>query len=785
MTVTDSDAVRLESQLTRLHTLALALAAAVSVAAVAGAIIDSALPALDAVGGLVAGLDEAGGTLTLLRSEGYVARELPVGAALSLEPRSALAEAVRGGAPLLLGRDDERWRTDPLIAALEPEPRRQTGLVAVLPLQVGGSAVGAIVAALAAGRGRAPGDSAFMTIVAQQCGQALERARLSEAAEGAIAARVAVEQQMEDGRRQVLRLLTGIADAFFALDRDWRYTYVNPAAAAMQGRQPEELVGRTIWEASPRAAPSPFADAARRVMATGEFARSEHRSAIDGAWYESLIYPMPEGILVFGRDISAQKQVEEHLRRLADAMPQIVWESGPDGVVDYVNRRWYDFASAPVGGDFATQMRQLTHPDDAARVRPLWQQALATGEPFEAQYRLFDQRTSAYRWFLDRAVCTCDDHGAIERWFGTLTDIDVDKRRQETLARQARLLDLTYDAIFVRDLESRIVYWNAGAQALYGYRAADVEGQNSHELLQTELPPSLSVPLDALIRRDGIWEGELTHRRRDGSRVVVDSRQVLMFDAAGDPAAILETNRDATRRKQAEAERAAFVSSITHDLKNPLATIKGQAQLLSRRAARGETLDAERLQAGLAAIDATATRMTAMLTELLDVSQLQTGQTLDLALAPVELVSLVRGVAQHVQAGTDRHTIIVQSDVAELPGVWDAARLERVVGNVLSNAVKYSPDGGTIMVRLSADQPAGGRPCAVLSVSDAGVGIPAADLPHVFDWFFRARNVSGRFAGSGMGLPGSKRIVDQHGGSMSVESREGSGSTVTIRLPLA
>jgi signal transduction histidine kinase len=135
-------------------------------------------------------------------------------------------------------------------------------------------------------------------------------------------------------------------------------------------------------------------------------------------------------------------------------------------------------------------------------------------------------------------------------------------------------------------------------------------------------------------------------------------------------------------------------------------------------------------------------------------------------------------------ATTERHALRLAVDDAPLVGTWDTARLERVVANLLGNAVKYSPDGGPIVVRMAREEDSEGMAWAVLSVRDAGVGIPAADLPHVFDRFRRGGNVAG-IAGAGIGLTGVRQIVEQHGGTVAVESEVGRGSTFTVRLPLA
>jgi signal transduction histidine kinase len=170
--------------------------------------------------------------------------------------------------------------------------------------------------------------------------------------------------------------------------------------------------------------------------------------------------------------------------------------------------------------------------------------------------------------------------------------------------------------------------------------------------------------------------------------------------------------------------------------------------------------------------------------ELVDAARLQAGMRLDLVRRPTDLVALTsRSVAQ-VQATTARHVIELNSDVLELVGNWDTLRLERVVENLLGNAVQYSPNGGTVAARISRKEDHG-RAWGVLEVRDQGIGIPAADLPRIFERYHRGRNVTGRIAGTGIGLAGAKQIVEQHGGRIQVESVEGDGSRFSVSLPIA
>lgn len=229
--------------------------------------------------------------------------------------------------------------------------------------------------------------------------------------------------------------------------------------------------------------------------------------------------------------------------------------------------------------------------------------------------------------------------------------------------------------------------------------------------------------------------------------------------------------------------REEFVSSITHDLKNPLAAIKGQAQLLERRTQLLPAEDAQRLIPGLESITGSVTRMTRLLNNLLDVARLQLGTPLELEYAPSDLVALARQVVHEQEQTGLCHHLRIEPDGKELVAEIDPARVERVLSNLIGNAVKFSPQGGEIVVRLHKKE-TDGTAWAVIEVADQGVGIPEADLPRVFERFHRGSNVAGKISGTGIGLAGVKQIVEQHHGTVSARSRENQGATFTVRLPL-
>jgi two-component sensor histidine kinase len=176
--------------------------------------------------------------------------------------------------------------------------------------------------------------------------------------------------------------------------------------------------------------------------------------------------------------------------------------------------------------------------------------------------------------------------------------------------------------------------------------------------------------------------------------------------------------------------------------------------------------------------------MARLLDELLGLARLHGGELPDLVRQPVDLVSLLGEVIGEYRGQSVRKRIQLAVRDESVVGLWDPWRLERVLGNLLNNAVKYSPQGGEINLTVGREQDALGH-WAVLTIVDRGLGIPADDIASVFERFHRGANVRGRIDGSGIGLAGARRIVEEHGGSLEVESQEGVGSTFTLRLPIA
>ena len=475
----------------------------------------------------------------------------------------------------------------------------------------------------------------------------------------------------------------------------------------------------------------------------------------------------------------------------------------------------------------------------------------------------------------------------------------------------------------MRDPVGRVLSWNAGAEGLYGWTAQEALGRVTHSLLKTRFPLD-RADVDAHLERDGQWEGELVHARRDGSLVTVESRQVLVRDDKGQPIAVLEINRDITRRRQQEqteravyvetaarllvhaagARRAAqrhlsrpwaagapaagqprdsqcvwgaqwptdqpmleflatngialsdaqghtlppeqyatlravqrgetvlqqqetirrpggsslpvlvsalplspqpgtgqlapagepvalvvhqdvtalkeaeylkdeFVGIVAHEFRTPMAALKGFADMLLVQTARQRAPAlADWQQEALEEIELAVTRLVVLAEELLDVTRLQAGRLL-LQRTPTNVVALARRVAAFLQQTTTRHQVEVRTEHTQLVADIDPGRIEQVLTNLVGNAIKYSPQGGPVIITLWEEAIAG---VVKISVQDRGIGIPARQQAQIFGRFMRADNAQAwGISGTGLGLYICRELVERHGGQLWFESQEGAG----------
>jgi PAS domain S-box-containing protein len=364
------------------------------------------------------------------------------------------------------------------------------------------------------------------------------------------------------------------------------------------------------------------------------------------------------------------------------------------------------------------------------------------------------------------------------------------------------LIDAAPDALVVVDVAGRIALVNRATEDLLGYRRDELLGRSFAVLVSARQHEAaidvLTASLDSLPSPAAKRTVEVVAQRKDGADVPVEVS--LNALETGGRQLVVAAVRDVSIRKQLEQERHtllareqaaradaeaavqlrdAFLATVTHDLRQPLATIQARAQLIDELASELEshpTVDQIRQWAH--GIARTSGKMTIVLQELLDVSRLQIGQPLSLVRRPVDLGELIRRVVGE-HAPLDQSRIDICTPAEPIVGWWDETRLERVLHNLVSNALKYSPQGDPVelILRREGEQ-------ARLEVRDHGIGIPAGDVEHIFEWFHRGANAAGVASGVGLGLAGVRQIVEQHGGSIGVTSEEGRGSTFSVRLPI-
>ena len=490
------------------------------------------------------------------------------------------------------------------------------------------------------------------------------------------------------------------------------------------------------------------------------------------------------------RVIELELASERRYRTLAEAIPHIVWTARPDGAVDYFNQRWFEYSGLSVEQSAGSWLA-IVHPDDSARCRTEWENAMRAGEMFKAECRLRRGSDGAFRWHLCRAVAERSATGQILSWVGTFTDIEDQKRVQAIQAEFKSTLDAEPDAvIFFDPTTSRILYANPGASVLLGY--------STNELLRMA-PTDFMAEHDASSFREvlaPLVEGSLPHRllearlRPKDSSVCIDvSLQLIRI--GGDR--IVSIARDITDRKHRQLERELlyreavdairvrdeFLSVASHELRTPLSSLQLQIQtLLQTRRLPQAMVTPEQIQPKLEMAQKQVTRLSRLVGELMDVSRITVGR-LRLEREPVDLAAVVRDVVGRLgDDARNAHSFVAVSAPSPVVGMWDRVRVEQVVTNLLTNALKF---GGGKPIDISVEERG---PIGRLVVVDHGIGIAPQDVERIFDRYEQA--ISSRaFGGLGLGLYIVRQIIEAHGGTIRIESQPGAGSTFIVDLPRA
>jgi PAS domain S-box-containing protein len=356
---------------------------------------------------------------------------------------------------------------------------------------------------------------------------------------------------------------------------------------------------------------------------------------------------------------------------------------------------------------------------------------------------------------------------------GLYQELQDEKQRLDAIIQHAA------DGVMILDPQCRIQVFNHTLEEMTGRRGDQAIGHLCGEVVALRGPQGNDVCRDLCpLRSDRMGESLYTEgdiRQQDGETITVGITYSPLFNGQGELVNIIANVHDITRFREAEEMKSTFISIISHELKTPVALIKGYAGTLRREDANW---DEATLQQSLAVIEEESDRLNDLIDNLLEASRLQAGG-LELSVEEIRLDHLVQRVVEKFRPQTREH-LLVADFPPDFPTVRaDYDRLEQVLSNLISNAVKYSSQGGTIRVQGWQE---GDWVC--VAVSDEGIGITKRDQARIFDRFFRAEEVmTSKTKGAGLGLYLVRAIIAAHGGRIWVQSEKGHGSTFVFALP--
>lgn len=530
----------------------------------------------------------------------------------------------------------------------------------------------------------------------------------------------------------------------------------------------------------------------------------------------------------------ALRESEDRFRTMANSAPVLLWVAEADGTFSWFNNGWLEFTGRTMEQEIGNGWTAGIHPADVDRCREVYEDALTTRQPFEIEFRL-RHHDGEYCWVVDRGAPRFDPDGTFVGFVGSCLDISDRKRHEddqaflseatrvlassldyrETLASVAQLAvptiadwcvvhavgdDGQISQLAVAHADPAKVAWAREIQERY---PSDPEAANGvPNVIRTGQPEVYAnIPEDvliaaaqdeehlALLREVGFTSAmilPIVARDRVLGVISLVSAELGRHYDEGDLALAQHLARRSAvaidnallyqEAHEAARARDQFLAVAAHELRSPLTSMKGFAQLLLRRA--------KRLPGGaewvtpLQTIDAQVNRVTVLVGRLLDVSRIEE-KRLQLQVEPVDMVEVVRGAAVEAQLATEQHTVVARFAEESLVATVDRTRLEQVLSNLLDNAIKYSPEGTTVEIVLQA-----GDDEVVVAVIDEGPGIAEESHQRMFERYFRGTSSSRAGSeGLGLGLYVAHGIVVAHGGRMWVESKPGDGTTFSFSLP--
>ncbi|WP_421994282.1 PAS domain S-box protein [Roseococcus sp.] len=587
-----------------------------------------------------------------------------------------------------------------------------------------------------------------------------------------------------------------IADGFYTLDRDWRFTRVNATAASLLHETATGMIGRVIWDIRPDLRDGEVQERYQRVAATRETERFHYYYPAFDSWFNIAAFPSRDGITVWFRDVTAEYRREERLRMLEAAVANLndiimITEAEPvrgEGPrIVFVNPGFERLTGYSAEEVIGRTPRILQGPNSDRKELDRVAAALEAWQPLRVEVLNYAKDGREF-WLEMDITPIADATGWFTHWVAVERDVTERRRDQEQLRQQAQMLDQARDAILVRDLDHRVEYWNRSAERLYGWTRDEMLGQSVLERLHFE-PEAFTAAMELLLR-DGYWEGQFQLRRKDGVGLVVDVNWTLLRHADGTPRGVLAVNSDITERVALEgrlrqAQRMEAVGQLTggiaHDFNNLLTVILGNAEMLM------DCLQDRPLRAMAEFVISAAERGAALTGRLLAFSRQQT-----LAPRPVDVNQLLATLVRMLRRTLGNAIELAILAAPDLPNALiDAPQLENAVLNLCLNARDAMPAGGRLTIETQMATLGAGAAVAeevlpgdyiLVSVTDTGTGMAPEVVAQAFEPFFTTKVVG---AGSGLGLSMVYGFAKQSNGHVIIHSRPGQGTSVRLYIPCA